>query len=176
MTNIKLPDTMGELLELALDDAHKSIKEGHELDLRNWLRIEASNGNNCSVCLAGAVMLQTIDVRETCSSEIRSTLAEFDIYKLSPSRLEGMGASKDTICKLYALDEMRTLELESAWALVYGTDISDIDPDAGEALLKLKHSIITMKECDTSIDHVNEGDGWWIMMEALRDGLLEAKI
>lgn len=56
-TAISPPSTLSGLLELALSDAEKSVSEGFKLDMSRWLKYP-----ECSACLAGCVLLQTLRV------------------------------------------------------------------------------------------------------------------
>ena len=83
---MRLPDTLHELLSLALDDLEKVIKDDrYNVDMGTWH--EPIEGK-CSVCLAGAVMAKTIKI-----SEIQDTV---------PKDLE-----EEIHLKLYAIDSLR---------------------------------------------------------------------
>lgn len=68
----KLPEKDSDLLDLAVTDAIRaSKKKGYRLDMGMWVVKERlSSGPNkgkavCKVCMAGAVMTQTLGVRTT---------------------------------------------------------------------------------------------------------------
>lgn len=54
ITKLKL----SELLRLAVRDAQAAEAAGHELNMGTWL--ETDDNGRCLVCMAGAVMLQTL--------------------------------------------------------------------------------------------------------------------
>lgn len=54
---MKLPDTLHELLELALGDLKKQEEDGH-VDMGNWLYVN----DVCCACLAGSVMRFTLGI------------------------------------------------------------------------------------------------------------------
>lgn len=63
MSEVKLPDKLSDLLELAIKDCMRvSRRKNHALEMGTWLRI-TDDGKSCSACMAGAVML--CELKET---------------------------------------------------------------------------------------------------------------
>lgn len=88
MSKNKLPDKPSELIRLALKDLSKCERsKRYEVDMEKWHSPEAGR---CLVCLAGAVMANTLRV----SPEVKTT----------PSRLCISGSGNN---KLLALDYFR---------------------------------------------------------------------
>lgn len=86
MNKNKLPDLPSELILLALKDLEViENSDDYEVDMLNWHMFD---GDKCLVCLAGAVMVNTLN------HDI-NTDSYPDIF------------NKDTCDKLYALDEFR---------------------------------------------------------------------
>jgi hypothetical protein len=94
MRQVRLPDKLSDLLELAVADCLEVEAEGkHEFDMTVYY--ERLNGH-CAVCMAGAVMLRRLPHNET--ADMLST--------------RQWGA--ETQRKLYAIDDMRTGGFENA--------------------------------------------------------------
>ena len=54
-----LPKVPSELIRVAIEDIRQTIKDGIEIDMEYWGSGKTSNApQSCSVCMAGAVMLQ----------------------------------------------------------------------------------------------------------------------
>ena len=54
-----LPKVPSELIRVAIEDIRQTIKDGIEIDMEYWGSGKNSNDpQSCSVCMAGAVMLQ----------------------------------------------------------------------------------------------------------------------
>ena len=57
-----LPDKLSDLLELALDDLETTEKDpAYEINMLYWHELDEVD-NTCRVCLAGAVLAQTLEV------------------------------------------------------------------------------------------------------------------
>lgn len=54
--SVNLPDKLSDLLELAVKDAQAVKAKGYTLNMGYWKRYE--RGKSCSVCMAGAVLVQ----------------------------------------------------------------------------------------------------------------------
>lgn len=91
----KLPDTLHELLRVALDDLDKVAKmPGVKIDMSHW--VTPTDTGLCFVCLAGAVMINKFSV---LTNEPES---------VGPSDLNDRGiCDQDTVDKLHALDDLR---------------------------------------------------------------------
>ena len=84
---MKLPDKPSELLRLALEDEEKCHNSpDYIVDMEIWHR---PLSGKCTVCLAGAVMAQTLESNKT--------------MMLSPAKFD-----QDTYSKLHALDYFRS--------------------------------------------------------------------
>lgn len=62
MKNTQLPDKPSELIRLALKDLRKTERQfwKYKIDMDIWHSGKTSTLSRCSVCLAGAVMAQTL--------------------------------------------------------------------------------------------------------------------
>ena len=99
---VNLPDTMHELLRIAIDDmlVVKTQKK-YVLNMGEWYAI--NNDNRCSVCMAGSVMARR---------------CKFDRTKdCLPSSFP-----RDISTKLSAINQMRCNWLSEAYTSVYGEE------------------------------------------------------
>ena len=89
----KLPDKPSELIELALADLEKveKLPEVYDVYMPRWHRPSAGK---CMVCLAGAVLAQTLSTDPKKNIELSGSLDE-------------SGLDKDTWRKLRSLDDFR---------------------------------------------------------------------
>ena len=82
----ELPNKLSDLLEVALEDLGKCEKdERYFIDMGDWH--EPFHGGRCSVCMTGAVMAKSLDVR----SSIQAYPSSFDV---------------DTMNKLLAINDI----------------------------------------------------------------------
>jgi hypothetical protein len=58
----KLPDKLWQLLELAIKSAKELKKSGYTLNMRTWY---FKSEMKCTVCMAGAVMVKALGVKES---------------------------------------------------------------------------------------------------------------
>lgn len=68
----KLPDSLPDLIELAVADARRVVKDKrYRLDMFDWHWYNEDFDRRCHVCLAGAVMAKTLgtDPKETCTPD-----------------------------------------------------------------------------------------------------------
>lgn len=100
----KLPKTVWELIDMAERDARQALKDGHKLEMTTW-HTKNPEENFCRVCLAGAVILNTLGHQNT-GAEV-----EFiDLEKLF---------GEDDANKLFALNFLREGLLGSAVEAFY---------------------------------------------------------
>ena len=67
MSEVKLPDTIHGLLRVAIDDLKKcQASKNYKIEMSEW---HEPYGDDCFVCMAGAVMAQTLmaDITESYS-------------------------------------------------------------------------------------------------------------
>lgn len=95
----KLLGTLWELIDMAELDAQKTLRDGHTLSMADWF-IKNPEESFCRVCLAGAVILNTLGYQ--------ATVVEVEFCDL---RLL-FGESEAN--KLYALDCLRAGELRNS--------------------------------------------------------------
>ena len=105
-----LPDTLHELLDLALNDFIQ-IKDNdeYEIDFNTWHSIR-QRGGKCHVCLAGTVIANTFKVDR---SEFIEMLSDY-FY------------DRSVIKKLQVLDRLAEYRILSAWRILHpGENIPD---------------------------------------------------
>lgn len=90
----KLPEKMSDLLELAVRDAQAAEAAGAILDMGTWY---SANGT-CRVCMAGAVLQQTIGFDRQ---------VHIDHCDLRPVLCDQEGLDEGIITALLAIDNMR---------------------------------------------------------------------
>lgn len=76
MTELKIPELPSEWIRAAAEDAAALEKNGVVLDMRSW--VEASNGVVCSVCLAGAIMVQRFGIQRFCAGPLSANTGKSD--------------------------------------------------------------------------------------------------
>lgn len=95
----KLPEKLSDLITLAYEDAKKVLRTpGYEMHMLVWHHYD---GRACQVCLAGAVMANTLEVNREESITPENF---YDVVALA----------------LNALDAFRMLELEECISRFYG--------------------------------------------------------
>lgn len=112
MKRSKLPDTLGELILIALKDEDAAYKnKDYYIDMSSW---HVPNGK-CSVCFAGSVMAGTL------KGNIKNDLTPPD-FKIDGQKLE-------------ALDQIRTGHINAAIATFYyhHEKVKDINVTAYES-------------------------------------------
>lgn len=150
--NEKLPDTMHELLALALDDLEKCTEdpEHYDLDMDEWHNPSEARGGPCRVCMAGAIMAQTLQVShlEYCSP--------YDVC----GPFEDHNSVTD---KLFAINDMRTQDWGYAWRRVNGrVDPSEpVRRDLKEAVDKLHRLRLEEDPRYTSADETARWVAGW---------------
>ena len=104
---MKLPNKPSELLMLALEDMEKSLDKGYEIRMSNWVEPK------CSVCMAGAIMLNTLNVLDE------------EAYFPDPEIFD-----QNTRDKLYAINAFKKGKLEHFESnLGIDTNVSDTSDD-----------------------------------------------
>lgn len=119
-----LPNTLGELLRIALEDFKKVAAEGkYGIDMRTYIDLEYDEGasKRCVVCLAGAVLVTRI-----------APGAGLELARDVMNRLR-----EDTLYKLCAIDALRSGRLASAYGYLYGFRSKNVD----------ECSALSVKEC-----------------------------
>jgi hypothetical protein len=160
---IELPDTLGELFAVALKDARSAESGGAYLHMGVWLQLDhglAGDAPVCTVCMAGAVML--------AASTEDLVMGEERDPTMWPQATEN---------KLDALDEIRNGNLLEALALVR----PDASLETRVAAHKIGEAFDIAKRSSHSYyppsgDEAPADNGWWLLMEELRNELLAAKI
>ena len=95
------------LIRLAVKDAKLSLEQGLEIDMHEWGAGTLESGpENCSVCFAGAVMLQTLVSEKDLEKSSQEDLSGV----LLPEEING-GSNSD---QLRFLDLLRQGQLRSA--------------------------------------------------------------
>lgn len=104
----KLPDKPSEVIRIALEDMKLSIKNGIDICMDSWSSI--SEGKVCSVCMGGAVMLNTLMLN----------FLEVDKEDLSfEEDLSFFPMSQDDKRKILFLDRVRDGYIEDSLHLFY---------------------------------------------------------
>jgi hypothetical protein len=107
MTTNQLPDTLSDLLEIAVDDCQEVERdERYVLYMFNWHRPGVRVDGRCMVCMAGAVMVHRLGLPIECAREP-----------------EDFGVA--TATKLRAIDSMRTGDSLTLVADSGGTEAQD---------------------------------------------------
>lgn len=117
--NDTLPDTLGRLLYVALDDLVKcEDNPRYTIDMDYWVRAWGKS-TTCSVCLGGAVLVESLgyDFRKLIDNGIGSTLFPEDLPQQSIRR------------KLRALNFLRSGCVESAILCLHGANEEDLLSD-----------------------------------------------
>ena len=108
----ELPNTLHELLGLAIKDMEALMgTEDNAFDMGAWIYM-SKYGNLCYVCMAGAVMLNTLKIKKPPRGQ--------DI-KLEPFK-------RPLRFKIYAIDNMRKGKFKEAFLHLYNEMVLD---DAG---------------------------------------------
>lgn len=97
----KLPDTLHELIDVAQRDIYSVLDKPtlYKLDMTDWVKYDTEGAVPiCAVCLAGAVMVESLGV-----------VGDKDIRELSP----------DTFNKLRALNDFRKGDMARAVKKIY---------------------------------------------------------
>lgn len=114
MTDLTLPDTMADLLELALNDLEACEADPHyHINMGSWLM---KTPHACQVCLAGAVIARHVppeDIEEFLEAGIRLS---------SPWDLPYGDSVAEKLC---ALDYIRSGNFHAAFMGFYDTDSCD---------------------------------------------------
>ena len=107
-----LPDTLHELLDLALNDFDKVMEDDkYAVNMGGW-HLRGYGKKKCRVCLAGSVMAKTLAVRRW--------------HDAWPSDYDN-----DTSRKLFAINDLRLGNLNDAYYYVYGENPSkNLDKEA----------------------------------------------
>ena len=93
----RLPNTLHELLSLALTDLKKCVDDDNDrIDMSVWHELDY-NDDVCDVCMAGAVMAKTLNEDNTKEIYLRDY----------PERIES---------KLRVIDDMRCFDFKGAFA------------------------------------------------------------
>lgn len=93
--NVKLPEKISDLLELALNDAQAvQRRSGVELDMGEWLFF--NHDGTCTACVAGAVMLRTLGATREQADELGGVALGAVTHRVGD------------IKKLLLIDEMRS--------------------------------------------------------------------
>ena len=114
MTDLTLPDTMADLLEMALGDLEACEADPqYRINMSTWLQ---KTPRGCQVCLAGAVIAQRVppEAIETC---LEGRVRLSSPWKLPYGEVVAAG--------LTALDEMRRYHFGVAFLGFYDVDIDD---------------------------------------------------
>lgn len=107
--SIELPSTLHELLRVALDDMRKCMNSGdYVLDMDVWHSVEMDTDGRCHVCMAGAVMAQTL------KTPLRDTVVPYTFPGINYGRLQ-------------ALNSMRIADFRGALHDVREYDDLDVD-------------------------------------------------
>lgn len=106
-----LPDTMGVSLRLAVSDA-LAVKKmpGYKLNMYEWY---VNCTEVCTVCMAGAVMVNTLGI----------TGEDLGIFP-TPSAILRLGFTTVDVGKIKAIDFMRAGNFFGAYVLFYDKDYS----------------------------------------------------
>lgn len=78
MSDITLPKIPSQLLKLAVADMKEVVGQGLTIDMRSWAKSDSDK--ICSVCMAGAVMLNTLDASWESESDTPSAHDGFYTY------------------------------------------------------------------------------------------------
>ena len=113
MINDKLPKVPSELLQLALNDMKQTIKAGVNINMNKW-GTNINTPKKCTVCFAGAVMLNTLKLNEN-ENENLDTWRDYT----SPNDTIALNAL-DEFRKGYLLEPLITLGYTSN--KIYATD------------------------------------------------------
>jgi len=105
----KLPEKMSELIALAIKDlkACEKLSEVYEINMEFW---HNPHNNKCKVCLAGAVMAQTLEASPYAF--------------IGPSEFDDDYEEENIQAKLFALDLLRSGETKDAF-----TELNQETPD-----------------------------------------------
>lgn len=158
---IQLPNKPSKLIKLALDDLERSLNQGHKIDMSHWMKKGAKYNIDgslmkkevCTVCLAGAVMANTCNVRFDSEAEVH------------PDR-HNVGSYNEN--KLLALNDFRGGNLEMGLSNFYDYD----DDKAVEILDQLvsKFGQTTINRFHDSIDEFANNETLFILqMSALAE-------
>lgn len=113
----ELPNRVSELIQLAVKDA-KAIERSKTaiLNMRIWQVVSLTKNNKCEVCMAGAVMRQTLKLQNKIDK--RRLRDEYDkrFVSLHPDDANDL----DTQIKLRLIDNIRRGHLRSAIAALSG--------------------------------------------------------
>ena len=120
--------TLGALLEAALADLEKSLAAGIRIDMGFWVKFDPDDPEEpCTVCLAGAVMLQGFDGDWTVFKSGERTKfehADGQVRESTLSRPSSMTAaghcSAEARSQLYALNSLRRGFCFDAYRDFYG--------------------------------------------------------
>ena len=109
---IALPDKLSDLVELALNDLTQvqAQPDKYIINMNTWVSSGTRKAPRCQVCLAGAVMVRSLDVQADIDSDVILTLTPTDI------RPPDMSAEEISILrsKLMALDHVRRGDISVA--------------------------------------------------------------
>ena len=140
-----LPDTLHELLDVALKDIDEVYKDpGYEVDMGRWHQTGADGV--CYVCFAGAVIAKTLKVDKS-------------VHITQPDYHWG----DDVAHKLYALDKLSEFNVIDAWGWMDGSLRNA--PDKAYDLHE-RYSSFPFRFNDTK--------SWYDTMHSLKDELKKA--
>lgn len=121
-----LPNKLSDLLELAVRDAQacESQPEKFYLRMGDWMRLSRSRPGVCEICMAGAIMVNTMGLQPT-----------EDDPRIEPGGVDKM--------KLWAVDSMRSGDFRTAYAEFHELgDMRFAIPDAIGATLDACEALV----------------------------------